>query len=333
MPEETIFDIIEKVTSRIEPFHSRTLAWFLDEDKQFCISFLKAFLPADLLAEFNGQPHVIPELVLGDSKRIDISIQLNNAVVGIEVKTVDSSTTKGQLENYWNQLQTKYKDHHIYLIYLTPFNKNNCHETIFEGIHAIKEFDDFQKIPAHMGIHINWLDVVALYPVQHDNGQEYSMFCQHKKYIEEKVCDNRILVRNENSRGLEDFFGPEKVNRFINYLKSSNITVQENSFFTIPLAKNIHSFDAIIELIKILLDDNSFSTKKISSISKELRQEYESGEFGNFFKSVFLLADDLDFVWLKGEKDIGLRIAHKNHTSGVSVCTFSKEELKILKKR
>ena len=175
-----IFETIEKTTTRIEPFHSQFLADALQasigSDRLLFNAVWRLAAPevweAPVRADINAE-----EFVPGQG-RIDIAIRCDSPerrMVGIEVKTTDSSVEPGQLARYWNGLSEKFPEHAIVIAYLTPFNRKWAPDKA-DDLATVREFDGFQANYPEAR-HISWLDIAAI-PW---DGNE--LWRQHRLYV------------------------------------------------------------------------------------------------------------------------------------------------------
>jgi hypothetical protein len=339
MDEFNIFKSLGHVTSRIEPFHSRVFSDFLQHDAEFCERFIKKFVPTRIIAKHKlskeEPPRVTAEDNRGAGERIDITLSYPGIVVGIEIKTSDSSTTQGQLIAYHKLLTEWYPGKDVFMIYLTPFNRDNIRDIAPTRIHAISEFESYKGFKSGWGIHINWEEAVAMYPsnITRDIGVLYK---QHASYMRNQICDFEIINTIVNNRELALFLGDSVVAAFFDTLKGSNIQFKDSSDkIEIPLSENIACHDDIISSLNMLMQsDHLDKTKsKRSNITKDFRAEYERTVFGEFFRHLFRVVDQYGHLWLQGKASIGLRAAHKNYTTGVSICTLTHDQVNIVKRR
>ena len=125
-------------------------------------------------------------------------------------------------------MQKKHTDYSIYIVYLTPYNRENIPGTILpDRISSIREFDQFSKLYSE-SVHINWKDVVELYP--NDNSNKF-LYCQHRQYIIEKIIDDSNLINRiesiERNRGFSEFIGNTTFDNFIHFLQKEDIIFHE----------------------------------------------------------------------------------------------------------
>jgi len=341
-----IFEIIDKVTSRIEPFHSEFLASSFRNDRGLLNRFLihiKNKYNNESIQQFIEAEELIikSEDSFEDYRRIDITIQepISRTIIGIEVKTSDSSVFKNQLSFYNNNLLQKYPDHNVVIVFLTPFNHQNIPSEISPVlIHAITEFLDFNKQNQN-SIHINWKDIVNLYNNSQSN--ENSLYTAHKEYITSKVTNESLLIRRINSlarnRGLAEFLGEECVETFFDNLFNNNIIRHEDDKKIIfNIGENINNYESLIDSFEILIDSEKLqkTSKKLNKVQEYLTNQYEHGSSGDFFKQFFSFINNYSYLWLEGTGRIGVRASHILHpSSGVSLFTLDEDNIVLYKNR
>ena len=176
-----IFETTEKTSRRIEPFHSQFLADALvasidGGDRSLFNAVWRLAAPevweAPERADINAE-----EFVPGQG-RIDIAIRCDapeRRIVGIEVKTTDSSATPGQLERYRDGLAGKFPGYAVAIAYLTPFNRKWATDKA-DDLTTVREFDGFRANYPDAR-HISWLDIAAI-PW---DGNE--LWRQHRLYV------------------------------------------------------------------------------------------------------------------------------------------------------
>lgn len=340
-----IFNVINSVTSRIEPFHSEFLSTSLKNDLKLRNLCLNLILPDNLKKGFidssnNEILEIRSEEVFHNKKRIDIIVRdkKNKQIIGIEVKTTDSSVTENQLFAYLEGMQKKYTDYTIFIVYLTPYNRENIPTTILpDRIPSIREFDQFNKLYSE-SVHINWKDIIELYPK--DNSDNF-LYYQHRQYIIETIIDDSNLINRiesiERNRGFSEFIGNTTFDNFINYLQKEKIIFHETeSKFTIVLSENTDKFSKIINIIEILSSSENLNktVTKRNEVDQKLIDSYESSNFKDFFIMLFSTIQEYSYLWLKGRNRLGLRACHSSHkSSGVSLLTISFDSIEIVKER
>ncbi|MFC1746568.1 PD-(D/E)XK nuclease family protein [Candidatus Riflebacteria bacterium] len=344
---KNIFDIIQNVTRRIEPFHSETLGWMLKTDLHFADEFINKFIPKDFLdvtsisqLKSSGEYYVKTEHSMNDRSRIDLTMRLKDVLIVIEVKTDDKSTTENQLNHYFEQLKQhdEYKDLRLFFLYLTPFNNKNCPEEFDTNrLHAVKEFKRFDEAHPGIGRHINWEDVVDIYPEGSNNLHLKGIYFSHKIFVQEDICNKKKFdTIRKLDRSLSEFVGEDIVKQFFDQIESRDIVLEEdeNKFF-ISLEKNSDKLDYVLEVVNILLkrEEAYTKTEKINEADESVLRAFEEGSFHSLFKPLFENIIDTRHAWLRGSGDLGLCVYHSQHPKGVSVCTIKKDSIEIRKKR
>ena len=288
-----IFEVISSVTRRIEPFHSEFLSTSLRTNKKFRNQFLDLILPENLKNGFidssnNEILEIKSEDVFQDKKRIDIIIKDKNSnqIIGIEVKTSESSITVNQLSSYLEGMKLKYTDYNIYIVYLTPYNQENIPEKISpDKVPSICEFLEFNN-SYNQSIHINWGNVVKLYST--NNADNY-LYGQHSQYIMDKIIDDSKLLNRiesiERNRGFSEFIGDETFYNFISFLNEKEISYDDiDNKFAIHLNKNEDKFTNIIKTIEILFLSESLNKGIIrkDEVNQDLIDFYTNTKFKDF---------------------------------------------------
>jgi hypothetical protein len=341
-----IFEIIEKVTSRIEPFHSEFLVNSFRNDRELLNKFIFHLINKGidkLIQKFIDAEELIikSEDSFEDYRRIDITIQepISMTIIGIEVKTSDSSVSKNQLSFYYNNILQKYPDHDVIIVFLTPFNHENIPKEISPNlIRAIAGFVDFNKLIPN-SIHINWKELVNLYNNSQSN--ENSLYTAHKEYITSKVTNESLLMRRINSlarnRGLAEFLGETCMETFFDNLFNNNIISHEDDKKIIfNIGENINNYESLIDSFEILIDSEKLqkTSKKQNKVQEYLTNQYEHGSNGDFFKQFFSFINNYSYLWLEGTGRIGVRASHTLHpSSGVSLFTLDEDNVVLYKNR
>lgn len=341
-----VFEIIEKVTSRIEPFHSEFFAASLRNDKGLLNNFLMLIRNKNIdesyltFSNINGL-NITSENSFDDFKRIDITIQdpISKIIIGIEVKTSDSSVTKSQLAFYYYNLLRKYPNHNVVMVYLTPFNLLNIPDTVpATSIHAITEFSEFSN-ECRNSVHISWDDVVNLYNLEPDKIN--SIYQQHREYIISKITNKSLLIGRlsfiARNRDLAEFFGAGCVELFIDFLRKGGIKyTEDDKKIVFNISDNVNNYERLIQLFEILINSDQFQKKlrKHNKVEESLIRKYEQGVNGDFFKILFGKLNTYSYLWLDGTGRIGVRAFHKSHpNSGVSIITLDEANIVIYKNR
>lgn len=244
--------------------------------------------------------------------RVDLTIVDDEAMLclGIEIKTHDASARKGQLSDYQIGLDLKYPEHKVRMVYLTPLNRLRAGEYA-TSLHSIDEFDAFAiEHPEQEAVHLSWLDVADIdWPAGGDIWQ------QHQTYVRDVICRPRTRVL----RGLDTFFGPETAEDFFAALSDCGIIASEG---IIDLDR-VTDVAAFTDAFRILIESSSArkDRPRANRFDPGPRDVLLAAGTGEIHAGLFALADQYPWVWVQGRKNYGLRVAHLDHGSGVSMCT------------
>ena len=316
-----IFETIRKVTSGIEQYHSRFLADALTDSLNGDRSLFDAVWQLVAPPDWEIPTHaVVSSEERVERGSVDICVYCvspHEQVVGIEVKTVDASATPGQLERYREGLVKKYPGAVIQIAYLTPFNRQRAGGAA--GSRAtIREFKEFcNQFP--QARHISWLDVAD---IPWDGN---FLWKQHQAYVTENIsAQSKLKVNTEWNRNLSVFFGEEATHRFWEELALLGIYSGDNGA-SIDFAEfrgDLPSFaKSLVRAFEVLLESDNVSrnANRADAFADELRRPFLDSEYSEVHAALFQLAELRPFVWVQGQRDYGVRTAHKNHSSGVSL--------------
>lgn len=330
-----IFESIERATRRIEPFHSQFLADALQEsiegDRSLFDAVWRLTTPGGW--EAPEEATIAAEKDVPGEGRIDIWIECESPtrrIVGIEVKTTDSSATRGQLEGYLTGIAESFSGYEVAIAYLTPFNRHWAPDKA-DALPTVKAFDEFVKIH-RVARHVSWLDIAAI-PW---NGSE--LWRQHQLYVYQHISSHKKLrVSATRDRSLDQFFGEEPVAAFWEGLSDLGIESQSGADTDINLDGFGHEPDfahKLAQSFEILIMEGDADRKKENEFFEEKRGRFLDSPHRKVHEALFALADRHSHVWVKGEKDYGIRVAHPSHASGVSlVRSDGPERLKIVDQR
>ena len=319
-----IFEAMEKTSRRIETFHSQFLADALHASIGGDRSLFNAVwrLVAPEVWEAPERADINAEEFVPGQGRIDIAIRCDSPerrMVGIEVKTTDSSATDGQLERYRNGLVGKFPGYAVAIAYLTPFNRKWATDKA-DDLATVREFDGFQaKYPDAR--HISWLDIAAI-PW---NGNE--LWRQHQLYVYQHISSHKKLrLSVARDRALDNFFGGAAVDSFWEALGELGIEPKADGGVVIELANfdGVPDFaDNLAQAFQILVTDGegvSRNANRGGSFSDDLRQQFLDSPHREVHAALFGLSNQ-SHVYVEGKGDYGLRVAHTGYGSGVSMVT------------
>ena len=322
-----IFETIEGAASKTEPFHSRFLADALEESSKGDRSLFEAVWTLVAPSEWEApeRPEILREVYLCTGS-IDIVIRTGDQcsrIVGIEVKTNEGSTTEGQLERYRVGLAAKYPKADIAITYLTPFNKERAAQEggveAAESLPTVREFKEFSEAFPRAR-HVSWLDVADI--CWGDN----VLWEQHRGYVRKHISTSSLLKVQRN-RELDHFFGQGPTRRFREGLASLQIKVGspgEDINIDLKLfSDEFPSFtEGLVKVLDTLIREGEGVSRKLRTPREDAfnnRHEYLESSLSAVHVALFRLADRYHCVWLEGKKDYGVRIAHHDYRSGVSL--------------
>lgn len=324
-----IFEIIQRAQpNRIEPFHSQFLADALDHSLNSPNGDVSLFCKVWKLAAPDGwdvpnEATIKPEDIVPDvGRKIDISIRSDKPhmrVLGIEVKTTDGSAERGQLEQYLDDLKRKYPNHNVCVSYLTPLNREWAGDAA-DSVYAVKVFEEFKGVCSNAK-HFAWGDVANILW----DGNE--LWRQHRTYVQECMLPKeREGMSRERNRDFTHFFGEEHTQLFWKALASKGIYAGNNGV-VIELEgfrDGLQSFaNELIRALEVLLESDKVShdSEKDDRFSAELRAPFLNSQYRIIHAGLFALSERFRCVWIEGEGRYGVRVAHKEYSSGVSLVT------------
>ena len=315
-----IFAIIQDVQTRNEPIHSNFLAEALKEslsdDRDLIDQFWTMAVAGDPTWPLADQLIITAEDPFFDRKRVDLTLVDNHAMlcIGVEIKTDDDSAQQGQLSGYQTQLELKYPEHRVRMVYLTPFNRERAGAQSM-GLHSITEFEAFVKAhpDAAHPVHLSWMDVADI-----DWAGGGDIWRQHQTYVRDVICE----PQNHDLRDLDDFFGPEAVKDFVDAIAAC-VPIQTRGSVVSFVLDEVSDPTALVNAFRILIESPFAGRHRALSnrFDTGLRNVYYDSDFSTIHSGLFALADEYPWVWLQGIGNYGLRVAHPRSAGGVSICT------------
>ena len=322
-----IFETIAKVSSQSERYHSQFLADALNEslsskgDRSLFDGFWNLAAPH---WEVPRDARVSSEEDAG-SGRIDICIRCDDPIkriLGIEVKTVEASAQRGQLERYQEGLRVQNPGYEISVSYLTPFNRERAGklagDDVAHSLSTVMVFKEFHETFPNSQ-HLSWLDVAALPWDGND------LWKQHQAYVLERISSKRILEKVIAPRQLAEIFGTESSECFLGALSDLGfwLDIQDDKINLSNVNTDLPSFAKdLANAFKILLDSEHISkrSRRSDTFPDELRQRFLDSHYRVVHEALFGLSRCFSFVWVVGDKDYAIRIAHEDHKErGVSL--------------
>ena len=323
MGNVNIFESIGRVTTRIEPFHSQFLGDALSDslngNRDLFDRFWRLAAPTKwsvpACAGVSTEKDLGPKYGKIDICIYDFSIRPRR-VLGIEVKTTDSSATEGQLNRYFDGLKHQLCESNpdVAVSYLTPFNEKRA-GGFAKHLATITEFRDYaEKHPEAR--HVSWLDVAE---IAWDYGNE--LWQQHRAYVFSRISSlEKLTERIKRDRSFNEFFGDGAADAFWEAMKALGIESEPEQGAHVNLGEleDIHAFVSAFEVL-INRGQGIAEPKQPKTSAFSNRQSFLESRFGNLHKAIFGLSDKYNNVWLQGKKNYGLRVAHTSHGSGVSL--------------
>lgn len=311
-----IFKVISSVSSRAEPYHSALLAamlrWSLTSDRRLFDAFWRMAAPGWELPDEDVVIRTEDDVGKG---RVDLTLlEGDHRVLGVEVKTRETSTTSGQLERYWDGLAEKYTGSEVAIAYLTPFNDEHA-GVAADALPSVREFRKFHEaFPA--SAHLSWLDLAE---VEWDGGE---LWKQHTAYVRSEVASPHQLAKwrgDGRSRHLSDFFGPESAEVFDERLR---VAVGDLDGYVLDLTR-VHDPMSFAGAFRVLIESEAVRSAmgKRDSFGATSRERFLKAPTAQVHQAIFGLAAEYENVWLQGKADYGLRVAHPDYRSGVSLLT------------
>ena len=318
MEKLNIFETIGSRMSRIEPIHSQFLAdalcTSLNDDRSLFDGFWKLAAPPDWPVP--KRANVKTEQPAGNRRRIDLWIKdvEGRRILGVEVKTTSASANAGQLEAYEDGLARKHPDHDVAIAYLTPFNLKRAGEAA-DRLPTVKMFQAFANESTRNGQHVSWLDVADI------SWDGRGIWRDHQAYVRDKISpDTKLSSGIVRNRTFTNFFSDEAVGAFWEALAELQVVPTETGA-TVELDRLAASPRALARAFEILIEDgdNVSHGNRSDKFPLNLRERFRQPPHGAVHLELFELADRFPNVWIEGKRDYAVRVAHKRHSSGVSL--------------
>ena len=323
MKTVNIFQVIGETTRRIEPFHSEFLAEALRASAEGNRSLFDAVwrLAAPEGWGIPVETKIESEDMMEDGKRIDICIfdETHGRLLGIEVKTTKDSAKERQLEDYLEGLCKKYgydsnDEDGIAICYLTPFNRKRAGYAA-DSLPTVEIFKKFQEVHNNAR-HISWLDIAE---IPWDSNE---LWRQHQAYVHQEISNYEKLEKFvARDRSFDRFFSSHAIDDFSNRFPQAEYSDAETGR-TVDLEEHLDDFLGFVGAFEFLIEDKeSVATEanRQNRVSEALTEHFLRSKYGPIHRAIFELAHRYDYVWLAGKKDYGLRVAHKDHSGGISL--------------
>jgi len=323
-----IFEVIAGTTRQTEPFHSRYLAAELVASLQGDRSFFDAFWAlatnADVAWPTPTSAEIVTEDLMADWQRVDVVLLAPSRlqprfVLGVEVKIRDASASMGQLQGYADRLNAKYPTASVRLAYLTPFTRVSQPDHA-DRLHSVREVESFRGAVEH----IAWTQISEL---PHTGG---ALWAQHRAFVGNRVSSPASLARASIVRGLADFFGDDSISEFTAALECAGadlvVDVRKPRRALIHLDK-VRDRAALCEAFRALITSpNCGTATKKDTFPSNLRARFLSSKYGPVHELLFSLTTEYPQVFVRGQNDYGLCVAHNRHGE-VSLCSSAGPDL------
>lgn len=326
-----IFDVHNQTTIAIERLHSFLLGEFLTTNTTFCRSFINLAVPhsAALQNELDAaSADIRVEYQFPDSTRIDVAIILSNSVIGVEVKTSDRSASADQLIKYFDNLTSVYSRKTCHIAYLTPFNRNNWPPD-HRDASAVECFNHFSKErPGATAQHINWNQVIALYPSNPSDNPDAWLYDQHREFIKANITRSPAI--GDRNRELTQFFGATSTERFMSCMVMLEQDESSPRVLRFPLSRN-HP-ERLFDCLRALLESPELDTMtdRSDQVPDGMIDGFLRGPYAAFFQLLIDYLEQHKQFWIKGQKRFAVRAEHPNHpSSGVSVFTVTDSAIEV----
>ena len=326
-----IFETLGRATSRHEVFHTQYLAdaltISLEGDRSLFDQVWQLVAPVEW--DVPEDATVVSEKVLHGGRRIDLLIADPKycRVVGVEVKTVDASAQLGQLTQYWKDLcDQQGGEEYVALAYLTPFNErtigtDESDPKTVQVFHTFAERlrDEYGKQFADDRVRqLSWLDVAA---IPWDGNELWE---QHREYVYKHISgtEARRVSTKKTGRTFDDFFGRAPADAFWSALGDLGIVHGTQGVVLDVCNYDLAQLSAtLVGAIKTLTDNSTFVSRDIRKEDRfPCRSEFLGSPYAELHRSLFGLTKN-GYFWLQGSKNYGVRVAHENYPSGVSLVT------------
>ena len=143
-------------------------------------------------------------------------------------------------------------------------------------------------------------------------------------------------MRRSRGRGLYQFFGDKRVLAFWEALIDLGIEVDPDANIHIELDRfkdNLPSFTkSLTAAFEILIRDPGVARggNRRDEFGEELRRPFLESPYRAVHEGLFRLAEQFRYVWVRGQRDYGVRVAHPKHQSGVSLVRSRESDLLVI---
>ena len=154
--------------------------------------------------------------------------------------------------------------------------------------------------------------------------------------------DTRDFVVNvQRNRTLAYFFGEIATRRFWNAFANLGIdTSEDGPDIKIDLTKFTNDLPAftqsLVEALEILINERENVSRdawRSNKFPESRRQSFLDSRYSEVHAALLDLSRRFTCVWIQGEVNYGIRVAHRNHSSGVSLLTSHGTERLAVRRR
>ena len=318
MERLNVFETIRSTTRCIEPFHSQFLAdapdASLNDDRSLFEGIWKLAAPRDWPVPRRASAKT--EQDAGNGRLIDLCIQDVDGlrILGIEVKTTSTSANEGQLKAYEQGLVHNNPSFNIAISYLTPFNRKRAGEAA-DRLRTVQFFEVFAKESSRAGQHVGWLDVAEL------SWDGRGIWRDHQACVRERIAPKTKLSSSvAGNRKFNMLFGEEAAEAFWEALTALKVLPDETGAM-VELDSFAASPRTLARAYEILIEDGDGVSRgnRSDRFAHALRERFLQAPRGDIHSELFGLAARFPNVWIQGESNYGVRVAHEGHPSGVSL--------------
>lgn len=171
--------------------------------------------------------------------------------------------------------------------------------------------------------HVSWLQVAEI------DWDRNPLWEQHREFVRSHISSKENLPSGElnQKKSLPDILGEIPTRRLWDILEANGVEVGEpGDDIDIDLAQfgsELSSFTSELrEALRVIIEKgDGINTGARRTDKFDSHHRFTNSPFREVHASLFNLAKEYDYVWLRGEANYGLMVAHKNHPSGVSLIT------------
>ena len=179
---------------------------------------------------------------------------------------------------------------------------------------------------------MSWLDLQGI------SWDGNPLWRQHQAYVRDHISSqDKLLASTEKNRDIGFFFGEGPAEGFWDELSNLEIDWDRNwAVLELSAQQDVPTVvGSLVNALETLINsDNIIERERDDRFADQLRQRFLNSAYGEVHAALFSLAQRFDHVWVEGKHDYGVRVAHKDFPSGVSLVTSNGPDgLLILVKR